>query len=342
MQTAPEFIRQVSSGQSLTVEQAATAMNGIMKGEWTPAQVGAYLVALRMKGETVEEITGSAQSMRANAFSAQVQNRPVVDTAGSGGDGLHTINVSTLAALIAAGAGVPMAKHGNRAITGQCGSADILEGLGVTIDIPPADAVAGLDENNFTFMFAQHFHPSMRHAIGPRKEIGVPSIFNMLGPLTNPLAAEAQLIGVAVPENTRRFTEVLVGMGCQHSLVVCGADGMDEISLTGPTKVVEQKGGQVSEYTLTPEDFGMRTASVDELRVEGREKVIELGRQLLNNQAPEPHTHLVLMNAAAAIYLGGKAGSVIDALPVAKTALESGAAKQVLDKVVAYTASKKA
>ncbi|MBI4082950.1 MAG: anthranilate phosphoribosyltransferase, partial [Candidatus Lambdaproteobacteria bacterium] len=318
------------------------AMEGIMSGQWTPAQIGAYLTALHIKGESTDEITGAAVVMRAKAFRQEVQRRPLVDTAGSGGDALQTINVSTLAALVAAGAGVSMAKHGNRAITGQCGSADILEGLGVELDISPADAVAGIDVNGFGFLFAPHFHQSMKFAAGPRREIGVPSIFNYLGPLTNPLGAEAQLIGVNNPLNTRRFAEVLAGLGCRHALLVHGSDGMDEITLTGETQAVELQDGAIEETVLTPEAFGLKRVALAELRLPDKDTAVQFGRAFLHGEAPRAQEELVLVNAAAAIYLGAKAGSIVAALPLARASLRGGAALGVLERVVAYTRAHKA
>ncbi|MBI3991903.1 MAG: anthranilate phosphoribosyltransferase [Candidatus Lambdaproteobacteria bacterium] len=336
-----ELIRHVSQGKPLTLEQAAVAMEGIMTGEWTPAQIGSYITALHMKGETKDEIVGSAYVMRSKAFHLEVRQRPLIDIVGSGGDGLRTINVSTLAGLVCAGAGLHIAKHGNRAMTGQCGSADILEGLGVQIDISPADAIRGVDENGFAFLMAPHFHQSMKHAVGPRREIGIPTIFNHLGPLTNPVGPEYQLIGVNHRDNTRRFTDVLVGLGCQRSIVVHGADGMDEITLTGETYLVEQRAGKVQERTLVPEDFGMQRVPITELSLADKETAVHLAHDFLRGEAPRQHEDLVLLNAAAALYLCDKAANIADGVALARETLHSGAALHVLQKVVAYTNSRK-
>ena len=341
MQSPQDFIRTVAQRTDLTQDQSAAAMEGIMDGEWTPAQIAGYLTALSIKGETKDEIVGSARVMRAKAYNQEVKNRPLVDPVGSGGDGLHTVNVSTLAGLIAAGAGVRIAKHGNRAMTGQCGSADLLEGLGMELEISAADAIAGIDENGFAFLFAPVFHQSMRHAIGPRREIGIPSIFNYLGPLTNPVAPEAQLIGVNQQQNTMRFTEVLIGLGCRHSLVVYGRDGMDEITNTGETQVVEQKDGEIKEFQLAPEDFAMARVNHGDLTMADKETAIRTGQAVLKGQAPGPNEDLVLLNAGATVYLGGKAASIADGVDVAREALRSGAAQQVVERVAAYTQSKK-
>ncbi|MDH4247138.1 MAG: anthranilate phosphoribosyltransferase [Deltaproteobacteria bacterium] len=341
MRTPQEVIRHVSAGKDLTQDQAAVVMEGIMTGEWTPAQIGAYLTALHMKGETKDEITGSAYVMREKAFHLEVKRRPLVDIVGSGGDALGTLNVSTLSGLICAGAGVSVAKHGNRAMTGMCGSADILEGLGLTLNISPADAVHGVDVNGFTFLFAPHFHQSMKHAVGPRKDIGIPSIFNHLGPLTNPLRAERYVLGVNRRENTVRFTEVLAGLGCQHSLVVHGADGMDEITLTGPSTVVEQREGKTSQYEIKPEDFGMKRVELQALKLPDKATAILTARSVLEGKGPAHQENLVLMNAGAGIYVGGKAPSLAEGIGVARETLKSGAALRVLERVVAYTQERK-
>ena len=342
MQSPQDYIRAIAEKKDLTLEQAATVMEGIMNGEWSPAQIGGYITAMHIKGETKDEVVGSARVMRAKAFTQPISRRPVVDPVGSGGDALKTINVSTLSGLVAAGAGVTIAKHGNRAMTGQCGSADFLEGLGVEIEIPPADALRGIDENGFAFLFAPHFHQSMRHAAGPRREIGLPSIFNHLGPLTNPVAPEAHLMGVNQQRNTRRFTEVLIGLGCRHSMVVHGKDGMDEITTTGETQVVEQKEGKIQEYELRPEDFGMERVTLKTLSLPDKEAAIAMGRDVLAGKAPRHHEELVLLNAGATIYLGGKASSVKEGIEVARETLKSGAAQKLVQRVAEYTQSKKA
>lgn len=341
MQTPQEILRHIASGNDLNQDQAAVVMEGIMTGDWTHAQIGAYLTALHVKGETRDEIIGSAYVMRAKAFSLEVANRPLLDIVGSGGDGLHTLNVSTLSGLVAAGAGVRIAKHGNRAMTGMCGSADILEGLGVTLDISPADAIRGIDENGFAFLFAPHFHQSMKYAVAPRKEIGIPSIFNHLGPITNPVGAEFYLLGVNKAENTRFFTEVLIGLKCAHSLVVHGADGMDEITLTGETHMVEQKDGDITEITIKPEDFGMQRMNVSDLSLPDKETSINAAKALINGKAPRHHQELILLNAGTGIYVAGKADSIAQGIEAARESLNSGAAKDVLEKVVAYTHGKK-
>jgi anthranilate phosphoribosyltransferase len=341
MQTPQEVLRYVAAGNDLTQDEAAVVMEGIMTGAWSNAQIGAYLTALHMKGESRDEIIGSAYVMRSKAFHLPVKHRPLLDIVGSGGDGLRTLNVSTLAGLVAAGAGVHVAKHGNRAMTGQCGSADVLEGLGVELDTSPADAIHGIDLNGYSFLLAPLFHQSMKYAVTPRKEIGIPSIFNHLGPLTNPVAAECYLLGVNRDENALRFTEVLVGLGCERSLLVHGEDGMDEISLTGPTHVVEQAQGAVKEYRIAPEDFGMQRTPLQQLTMADRDTAIRTARQVIQGEAEPHHENLVLLNAGAGIYVAGQAGSIAEGVELARESLRSGAARRVLEQVIAYTRSKK-
>jgi anthranilate phosphoribosyltransferase len=340
MQTPQDVIRHVAQGHHLSLEQAAVAMEGIMTGQWTHSQIGAYLTALHMKGEAKDEIVGSAYVMRAKAFHLELKHRPLLDIVGSGGDGLKTVNVSTLSGLICAAAGVRVAKHGNRAMTGQCGSADVLEGLGVALDISPADALRGVDENGFAFLMAPHFHQSMKYAGATRKEIGIPSIFNHLGPLTNPAATEYSLIGVNQAKNTHRFTEVLIGLGSQRSMVVHGADGMDEITTTGETQVVEQTNGAVKEYTLTPEQFGISRVTAAQLTMPDKATAVATARSILAGDAPKVHEDLVVMNAGAGLYLGGKAATIAEGIELARKTLRSGAAKQLTEKIVAYSLAK--
>jgi anthranilate phosphoribosyltransferase len=340
MQTPQEVIRHVAQRQHLSQDQAAVAMEGIMTGQWTHAQIGSYLTALYMKGESKDEIVGSAYVMRAKAFHLELKFRPLLDIVGSGGDGLRTVNVSTLAGLICAAAGVRVAKHGNRAMTGQCGAADVLEGLGLALDISPADALRGVDENGFGFLLAPHFHQSMKHAIAPRREIGIPSIFNHLGPLTNPAATEFSLIGVNQAQNTRRFTEVLIGLGSLRSIVVHGADGMDEITTTGETHAVEQAAGTVTEYTLTPEQFGLTRAALEQLTLPDKAAAIAMAKAVLAGDAPRVHEDLVVLNAGAGLYLGGKAKTIAAGVELARGTLRSGAALKLLQRVAAYTHAK--
>ena len=252
-----ETIDKLVSGCSLTRETAADVMRVIMAGEATPAQIGALVTALRMKGETPDEIAGMAQVMRESSLHVDVEG-PLVDTAGTGGDASNTFNISTTAAFVIAGAGVRVAKHGNRAMSGSTGSADVLEALGVKIDLSPAGVKACLETIGIGFMFAQIFHPSMRFAAGPRREIGIRTVFNMLGPLTNPAGANAQVIGVADPELGEKMARVLGMLGSAHSLVVHGTDGLDEMTLSGESQVWELKDGNIEAYTVTTDRLGIR------------------------------------------------------------------------------------
>lgn len=253
------YIAKAINRNDLTVEEAQAAMNIIMTGQATPAQIGAYLIALRMKGETVDEITGSARAMRANALRVEVIDRsvPIYDTAGTGGDGAHTFNISTAAAFVIAGAGRKIAKHGNRAASSQCGSADVLSSLGLNLDLTPEQVARAVDEIGIGFMFAPKFHPAMKYAIGPRKEIGQRTIFNLLGPLTNPAGADIQLMGVYSPSLTEPLARVLGDLGARAALVIHGAGGTDELNSCGPNRVSHLKDGAVRTYSLDPAEFDL-------------------------------------------------------------------------------------
>ena len=336
---AHQILRQVASGSSLSVQQAAMVMDDIMSGTWTPAQIGAYMTALHMKKETTAEIIGSATVMRQKAFALPCKRRPLLDVVGSGGDGLHTINVSTLAALVCAGAGATVAKHGNRAMSSLCGAADLLAGLGVAIDISPADAIAGVEENGFGFLFAPHFHRSMQHALAPRREIGLATIFNHLGPLTNPLCAEYQLIGVNRAEHVERFTNVLIGLNCERSLVLHGSGGMDEASLHGPTQMMEQRQGTIRKLQITPQALGLTAAPLEAIQVNSREQSIEAAHALLEGGGSPAHRDMVLLNATLALSLTETNPELPACLERARESLLGGAARTVLKRVVDFTQS---
>ena len=254
-----EAIEAVVRGESLSMEHAAQAMNEIMSGEATPAQFGAFVTALRLKGETVDEIAGMAQVMREHSLHVEVDG-PLVDTCGTGGDGSGTFNISTTAAFVAAGAGAKVAKHGNRAMSGSSGSADVLEALGAKIDLSPESVARCINETGFGFMFAQGFHPSMRFAAGPRREIGIRTVFNILGPLTNPAGADAQVIGVADASMASKMAQVLGRLGSRRALVVHGSDGLDEITVAGTSRVWELRDGAVNEYDISPAEFGVNAS----------------------------------------------------------------------------------
>ena len=324
-----ETIDKLVSGCSLTRETAADAMRVIMAGEATPAQIGALVTALRMKGETPDEIAGMAQVMRESSLHVDVEG-PLVDTAGTGGDASNTFNISTTAAFVIAGAGVRVAKHGNRAMSGSTGSADVLEALGVKIDLSPAGVKACLETIGIGFMFAQIFHPSMRFAAGPRREIGIRTVFNMLGPLTNPAGANAQVIGVADPELGEKMARVLGMLGSAHSLVVHGTDGLDEMTLSGESQVWELKDGNIEAYTVTPADLGFDKVHSGELRVSSAEESARVLRDVLNGAAG-PTRNVVVVNAAAGLLAVDRVRTLKQGVKVASESIDSGIAQAKLD-----------
>jgi anthranilate phosphoribosyltransferase len=324
-----EAIDALVEGQSLTIEEAAACMTEIMDGEATPAQFGAYVMALRLKGETVDEIAGMARVMREKALQVSVPGI-LVDTAGTGGDRSGSFNISTAAALVAAGAGVKVAKHGNRAMSGATGSADILEALGVKIDLSPEGVQRCIEDVGFGFMFAQRYHPSMKFAAGPRREIGIRSVFNILGPLTNPAGAKRQVIGVADPEMARRMAEVLGTLGSERALVVHGEDGMDEFTITGPSQVWELKDGTVTEYQFTPESVGLAVSDAGALAAGSAEISAEIVRSVLNG-AKGPARDVVLLNAAAALVVGSASDTMSEGVKLAVESIDTGAASRAVD-----------
>lgn len=330
-----EAIALLVSGHSLSMEQAAQVMEEIMKGEVTPAQFGAFVTALRLKGETADEITGLAKVMRSKAVAVTI-DEPVVDVCGTGGDNLSTFNISTAAALVAAGAGVKIAKHGNRAISSQCGSADVLEALGVKIDLNAEQVQKCLKEVGIGFMFAPVFHPAMKYAAAPRREIGIRTVFNILGPLTNPAMAKAQVLGVADKSLLEKMAQVLKNLGCHHALVVHGEDGLDEITITGKTYICELKEGSIHNYSITPEDFGLPKANLDDLRGGTITENATLIRRILTG-ASGPKRDIVLINAAAALVVGDKALDLQQGIDLAKEAIDSGRALIKLDQLIKFS-----
>ena len=331
------FIAKVMQSKNLTAGEAEEAMQIIMTGQATPAQIGGYLVGLRMKGETVDEIAGSARAMRAQAAPVEVvsDGRPLMDTAGTGGDGAHTFNISTAAAFVLAGAGRKVAKHGNRAASSRCGSADVLGVLGINLDLTPAQAAACIDQVGIGFLFAPAFHPAMKHAIGPRRELGQRTIFNLLGPLTNPAGATHQLIGVYDPALTSPLAEVLGELGGCAAFVVHGYGGLDELTTSGPNRVSCLQDGRVTTFELDAADLGLRPASTEDLRGGDPDENARILRKLLSGEDCTSRRDVVLLNAAAAL-----ATEHVDfpaALREAEYALESGAALQKLDQLAAFS-----
>lgn len=327
-----EAIQKVVSGNSLNTDEAASVMEDIMSGEATPAQIGAFVTALRIKGETVEEIVGLARTMRAKAVPVTVPE-PVVDTCGTGGDGLQTFNISTAAALVAAGAGLKVAKHGNRAMSSQCGSADVLEALGVKIDLNAEQVQECLQKVGMGFMFAPIFHPAMKHAAAPRREIGIRTVFNILGPLTSPASAGAQVLGVADGALLEKLASVLHGLGSHHALVVHGEDGIDEISLSSDTRVCELKDGGINRYAINPEDFGLPGVTLDSLKGGTAIENADLMRRLLAG-APGPQRDVVLINAAAVLLAGDKVETIHQGISLAREVVDSGQARAKLEQLI--------
>jgi anthranilate phosphoribosyltransferase len=329
-------LQRLLDGHDLTRDEARAVMDAIMGGEATPAQIGGFLVALRLKGETADEIAGCAEAMREHVLSVHPQRDDLVDTAGTGGDGANTYNISTAAALVAAAAGAGVAKHGNRAASSATGAADVLEALGFTLELPRGRIEQSIDELGFGFLFAQAHHPAMRHAAPVRRELATRTVFNVLGPLTNPAGARAQLVGVYSPSIVRTIADALVRLGARRAYVVHGAGGIDELSPTGPNLVCEVVNGTVREYELDPTSLGIPRADVAELRGGGPAHNARALREVLEG-GNGGHRSAVLLNAAGAIAAGGHADNLREGLEAAREAIDSGAAATRLDELVAFS-----
>jgi anthranilate phosphoribosyltransferase len=326
-----EMIAEVISGRDLDQEQAEMAMDQIMNGEATSAQIGSYLTALRMKGETVDEIAGSARSMRSHVVKVEVPREGealLVDTCGTGGDGKHTFNISTTAAFVVAGAGIKVAKHGNRAASSKSGSADVLLALGGNLDLNSEQVAKCVAEVGIGFLYAINHHPAMRHAIGPRRELGQRTIFNLLGPLTNPAQASHQLIGIYDPELTETVAAVLGELGSEAALVVHGADGLDELSTTGVNKISQLAEGEVTTYELDPADLGLSRAKLADFKGGEPGENAKITREILSGQDDGPRRDIVLLNAAGALSL--ESGDWKGSLEKARQSVESGSAYRTL------------
>lgn len=330
-------IRELIERRDLSETQAEAAAEALLSGEATPAQVAALLVALRMKGESVGEITGFVRALRRGAVRVPIAAGDVVDPVGTGGDGLNTFNISTASAFVAAAAGCRVAKHGNRAISSRCGAADVLRELGVHIDAPPERMARCIDEIGIGFLFAQRYHPGMKHVIGPRRELAVRTIFNLLGPLANPAGARRHLIGIYDRRLTHTLAEVLGRLGSTHALVVHGEDGLDEISPAARTTVSELRDGTVNTYSLVPEDFGLPRAPLEILRGGDAAENAAILRDVLSG-APGPRRDVVLLNAGATIYAAGAADTMAAGIRRAAEAIDSGAARAKLEALVSATA----
>ncbi len=326
--------------KDLTEAEAEQAVGRIMEGSISPAEIKEWLSALRAKGEALSEIVGAARAMRARAVRVSVASPVILDTCGTGGDGLKTANISTMAALVAAGAGVTVAKHGNRSVTSACGSADLLEALGVSVDVETAVVERCIAAAGFGFLFAPRFHPAMKQVAAIRKELGVPTIFNLLGPLTNPAGARHQLVGVADASKMEIYAQALKALGAVKVMVVRGADGQDELSTTGPTEVVEfntpADPERMAHYTLAPETFGIRPAKPEQLKGGAPAENARIAREVLEGN-PGPVRDAVLLNAAAALYVAQAAADLDSGLALARQSLDQGKAKEVLEKVKQVT-----
>ena len=325
-----EAIAVIIEGQNLTEAQTTAVMRTIMEGETTPAQIGSFLTALRIKGETVAEVTGCARAMREKAAPLKIASTDLVDTCGTGGDGAHTFNISTIAALVAAGAGLRIAKHGNRSVSSLCGSADLLQELGVRIDLEPAQVAQCIAEVGMGFLFAPVFHPAMRHAAGPRREIGIRSIFNLLGPLTNPAGAAAQVVGVYQKGLTKTVADVLGRLGCRHVLAVHGEDGLDEITITNTTQVSEFANSRLRTYQLNPVNLGLPHRSPSEIQGGDAVENARITHRVLEGEKGA-RREIVLLNAAATLIAGDRAKDWIDGIELAAHSIDSGAALKKLE-----------
>jgi anthranilate phosphoribosyltransferase len=330
-----EAIDILVSGNSLTTEQAADVMREIMDGEATPAQFGSFVTALRLKGETVEEIAGMARVMREKSVPVSVSG-PLVDTCGTGGDASKTFNISTTAAFVVAGAGLKVAKHGNRGMSSGCGSADVLDALGVRIELGAPEVEKCLEDIGIGFMFAPIFHPAMKYAAPSRKEIGIRTVFNILGPMTNPAGAQSQLLGVFEESLVVKMAQVLCLLGCQHALVVHGEDGLDEITLGGKTTVCELKGDEISRYYIDPEDFGFPRSGLSSLRGGPPQENADILRRVLRGEKG-PYRDIVLVNAAAALVAGDLAKDLEKGVRLASEAIDSGRAMEKLEGLIALS-----
>ncbi|MBI4826168.1 MAG: anthranilate phosphoribosyltransferase [Nitrospirae bacterium] len=330
-----EAISLLIEGKDLSKIQMADSMRDIMEGKATDAQTASFLTALRLKGETIEEITGAAMIMREKVTAIKAPAN-TVDTCGTGGDMAHTFNISTTSAIVVSACGVPVAKHGNRSVSSRSGSADVLESLGVKIDLAPEKVERCLQETGFGFMFAPLFHPAMKYAIGPRKEMGIRTVFNILGPLTNPAGAKRQVLGVFSDTLTETMAHVLQNLGIEHAFIVHGKDGLDEITNTDATKISELKNGDVNTYYLSPSDIGFKKAGKAELAGGTAQDNAKITIDILKG-SPGAKRDITIMNSAAALIAGGHADGFFEAVRQAEETIDSGAAQRKLEEIIAIT-----
>jgi anthranilate phosphoribosyltransferase len=335
-----DILSQLLARQDLTESAMLDVMRQVMQGELTSAQISALLVALRAKGETVDEIAAAARVMRELSTKVDIQDSAhLIDTCGTGGDGIQTFNVSTVCAFVAAAAGAKVAKHGGRSVSSTCGSADVLEVLGVNVNQTPEQVAATVNEIGIGFMFAPNHHSAMKHAAPVRRELGIRTLFNLLGPMTNPATARRQVMGVFDQSLTTKLAQVLKKLGSEHVLVVHGADGMDEISFTGDTFVAELKNGQVTDYVLNPSQFGLATHALKDIQIQNAEEskamILDVLNSKLGNRKQCAARDIVLMNAGAAIYVAGVAASLQAGIEKAAAVIDSGAALEKLNQLIA-------
>ncbi|MBW7473435.1 anthranilate phosphoribosyltransferase [Paenibacillus oenotherae] len=335
--TLQRALATIISGQDLTRDEARHVMEVILNGEATGAQMGAIITALRMKGETKDEITGFAETMRARSAHVHTEQQGLLDTCGTGGSGIHKFNISTASSMIAAAAGVRVAKHGNRAMSGKAGSADVLEALGVNITLTSEQAARCLESIGICFMFAQLYHPSMKYAAGPRRELGIRTIFNMLGPLTNPAGADRQLLGLYDRSRTEVVAQVLRDLGLKRAMVVSSHDGLDEISISAPTQISELRNGAVHTFDITPEELGLTVKPIEE--VTGGDAAVNASiiRNIFAGNERGAYREIVLANAGACIYVGGAADSLREGVETAAAVIDSGQAAAKLQQLIATT-----
>lgn len=331
-----QAIASLLEGRNLTQPEAEAVMEQIMAGRATPAQIGGFLIALRLKGETADEVTGLARAMRRNAVSVHSRQPLLVDTCGTGGDGVGTFNISTTTAFVVAGAGLAVAKHGNRSVSSRCGSADVLQALGVNLELSPEEVATCIDEVGIGFLYAPLLHPAMRHAIGPRREMGVRTVFNLLGPLTNPAGAQVQVVGVYDANLTEMMAQALGSLGCKAAFVVHGADGLDELSTTGLNRVSQLRDGQVHTFTLDPLELGLPRATLSDLKGGDGEENAAILRAVLAGR-PGPQRDVVLLNAASVLVAGGVAVNLGEGVSMAAQSIDSGAAMDKLEALIAFT-----
>ena len=332
-----QTIARLLDGHDLSRDDARSAMNEIMAGEATHAQIAGFVVALRAKGETSDEIAGCAEAMREHVLRVSPRRQDLVDIVGTGGDGANTYNISTAAALVAAGSGAAIAKHGNRAASSASGAADVLEALGLELELPPERIERSIDELGFGFLFAQAHHPAMRHAAPVRRELATRTVFNVLGPLTNPAGARALMLGVYSPDLTRRLAEALVQLGSTRAYVVHGANGIDELSPCGPNLVCEVEDGTVREYTLDPQELGVPRCDPGELRGGDPAANAAALRAVLTGEEHGGHRSAVVLNAAGGIAAAGHAENLREGIARAREAIDSGAAAERLEQLVAFS-----